>query len=268
MRFAGHFSLSLAVVVCVTVFARADDLAVASNPYSTITERNIFALVPIPVIPDGPPPVVADPPPKITINGMMTLFGKPQVLLKFTPKAPPGQPTKDVSLVLGEGERDQGVEVTKIDMKGHSASFLNQGVAQDVALSDTAKITAPASGPVMGGGVAMAGAGGGIPMPSVAPGMAAAMMGRGAGGRGAGGVADANSVATGVAGNGQPFGKASIEDEVLNGAKKMAQIELNRIATAELVKRGKMPPLPPTPLTPKNEDGDMLPPSPGGPPSP
>src|SRR5712672_2533613 len=102
MRFAGHFCLlSLAAVAWLAPVVRADDLAVSGNPYSTITERNVFALVPIPVVVPGsdtPPP---DPPPKITINGMMTIFGKPQVLLKFTPKALPGQPAKEVSLVLG-----------------------------------------------------------------------------------------------------------------------------------------------------------------------
>jgi hypothetical protein len=169
MRLAGHFCiLCLAAATArVTPVVRADDLAVSGNPYSTITERNVFALVPIPPPPppgsDLPPP---DPPPKITVNGLMKLFGKPEALFKFTPKAPAGQPAKEVSLTMGEGERDQEVEVTKIDMVANVVSFINHGVAQDVPLSDMAKITTPAA--TTGGGVPMpvATSGGGIPMPT------------------------------------------------------------------------------------------------------
>lgn len=243
---------------------RADDLAMSSNPYSTITERNVFALVPIP--PPGPatPEVVVDPPPKIIINGMMTLFGKPQVLFKFTPKTSAGQQPKETSLVLGEGERQEEVEVTKIDMQGHMASFINHGIAQDVALSDTAKLNAPVSGSPggpMGGSM-----GGGIPMPA-SPGMAPGMMGRGLRGRGAAGMTpqdgtpNSNPADTAGATGGQPTGKAAIEDQVMGVAKEMAQIELNRIETQDLVDQGKLPPLPPTMLTPKDAtaaDGSPL----------
>ena len=167
MRFAGHFCiLCLAAAAWLSPVVRADDLAVASNPYSTITERNVFALVPIPVVVPGdtaPPP---DPPPKITVQGMMTIFGKPQALFKFTGKAPAGQPAKETSLVMGEGERQEEVEVTKIDMVAHVVSFINHGQAQDVPLSDTAKLTAPAAagGPGMGIPMPVATAGG-IPAP-------------------------------------------------------------------------------------------------------
>ncbi|MDR3457963.1 MAG: hypothetical protein P4N60_10990 [Verrucomicrobiae bacterium] len=112
---------------------------------------------------------------------MMTLFGKSQVLFKFTPKAPAGQPAKELSFMLGEGERQENVEVTKIDMQTHVASFINHGVAQDVELSDTAKLTAPAT---MGGGAPVMAAGGGIPLPPVG---ARPMLPAGFGGRARGG---------------------------------------------------------------------------------
>src|SRR5450756_1274162 len=182
MRFAGHFILCLTAVAWLSPVLHADDLAMASNPYTTITERNVFALVPVPVVSATPDAPLADPPPKITINGMMTLFGKPQVLFKFTPKALPGQPAKEESFVLGEGERQEEVEVTKIDMVAHSASFINHGIAQEVALSDTAKLTAPAT---VAGGPGMMNPGmGGIPMPLARSGLnpsAAARLARAAG---------------------------------------------------------------------------------------
>jgi hypothetical protein len=181
MRLAGHFMVGLAVLGGFAMAVQADDLAVASNPYSTITERNVFALVPIPPPPDPSTLVApADPPPKITIQGMMTLFGKPQVLFKFTLKAPAGQQPKEESFVLSEGERQEDVEVTKIDMVGKTASFINHGIAQDVALSDTAKLTGPAPSPVMGGMPSPAV--GGIPLPSGGNGgmpMMGGMRGRG-----------------------------------------------------------------------------------------
>ena len=128
--------------------ARAD-VAPGSSPYTPIVTRNVFGLVPIPTN----PPVVAGPPetppPKITPNGIMTLFGKLQVLFKVAGVAHPGQPPKDESYVLSEGDRQDDIEVQSIDEKSSMITFDNHGVVQKLSLVE-GKASAgdvPAAGP-------------------------------------------------------------------------------------------------------------------------
>ena len=136
--------------------ARAD---VVQNPYTPIVTRNVFGLVPIPTNPpvDLTPEV---PPPKITPNGIMTLFGKLQVLFKVAGVAHPGQPPKDESYVLSEGDRQDDIEVQSIDEKAAMITFDNHGVIQKLAL---------ATGTASSGAVVTAGSRLGMPLPGVAP---------------------------------------------------------------------------------------------------
>ena len=141
MKTAG---LSLPVLAAALLLAggvRAQDLAMADKPaapdkaYSGITTRNVFGLVPIPVVDPAtlnqPPP---EPPPKITPNGIMTIFGKLQVLFKVATKPPPGQPQKDDSYVMTEGERQDEIEVVRIDGKAGAVTFNNHGTLQELTL--------------------------------------------------------------------------------------------------------------------------------------
>jgi len=154
MKSAGQFILCLAAVALISAAAHADDLAVANNPYSAIIERNVFALLPIPTNPPASDTPPADPPPKITANGIMTLFGQLEVLFKVTDKPQPGQPAKDLSYVLGVGDRQDDIEVTKIDDKATvpTITFINHGVEQEIPLDDTAKLTTPVPAPIINGG--------------------------------------------------------------------------------------------------------------------
>lgn len=123
--------------------------AVADGPYATIVARNMFGLVPIPP-PDpdaGKPPEEA--PPKITPNGIMTIFGKDQALFKVANKPKPGQPAKDDSYVLAEGERQDDITVVKINHVEGLITFDNHGHTQELALIP-AKESGPSGGP--GGG--------------------------------------------------------------------------------------------------------------------
>ena len=140
---------------------RAD---VVPNPYTPIVTRNVFGLVPIPTN----PPVVAGPPetppPKITPNGIMTLFGKLQVLFKVAGVAHPGQPPKDESYVLSEGDRQDDIEVQSIDEKAAMITFDNHGVIQKLSLVASAGSggdAAPAASSATRSG---------IPVPGMAPG--------------------------------------------------------------------------------------------------
>lgn len=132
MRFAGHFIVCLLLVGFSPV--RAQDAAAAGNPYLPIVARNVFALVPIPTVDPASLAPPAEPPPKITPNGIMTLFGKVQVLFKVANKPPAGQPAKEDSYVMGEGERQDEIEVVKIDGKAGLVTFNNHGTVQELAL--------------------------------------------------------------------------------------------------------------------------------------
>jgi len=131
----------------------------ADLPYARIVERNMFGLLPIP--PPDPnadkPPV--DPPPKITLNGIMTIFGKDQALFKVATKPKPGQPQKDDSFVLAEGEMQDDIMVKKINHQDRIVTFDNHGTIQDVALIDS-KDTGS------GGGGSTPGNAGGIQRPN------------------------------------------------------------------------------------------------------
>jgi hypothetical protein len=160
MNARGYLWLLLAGLGTSTLLRAAED-----NPYSSIVERNVFALVPIPVhnpADDAPPP---PPPPKITPNGIMNVFGKLQAM--FVAKAPdkPGQPGKDQSYVLCAGERQDDIEVVKIDEANAVITFNNHGTIQDlplVAANASSGSAPPAGGP---GGPA------GIPRPATPFGM-------------------------------------------------------------------------------------------------
>jgi hypothetical protein len=126
------------------------DAAASTSPYASIISRNMFGLLPIPVhnpADDLPPP---DPPPKITPNGIMTIFGRLQALFKVADKGKPGQPAKDSSYVLAEGERQDGIEVVKINKPDAIITFNNHGTVQELPLV-AAKDNTPVAEPGRGG---------------------------------------------------------------------------------------------------------------------
>jgi len=58
-----------------------------------------------------PPPVAAD----IKLQGITTILGRKQVLMKIKIPAKPPEPAKDQSFVFVEGQREGEVEVKEID---------------------------------------------------------------------------------------------------------------------------------------------------------
>src|ERR1039458_9508248 len=257
MKSAG--TLFIAVTLLASAGARAQDTAVPDKPYASIVARNMFGLLPIP----PPVPVNTSPPeeepPKITPNGTMTLFGKLEALFKVANKGKAGQPPKEDSYVLSEGERQEGITVLKINQPDGIITFDNHGHIQELPLIVASNTTAPA-GPGPGGAAAP---GSGL-MPGLAPRQTpmtpAALRGR------PGAKTPVPSNATGSApepnfggNNPQQFNPQqfnnqtpanNIEDKVMNAAREMALIEQNRIDTQPLVDQGLYPPLPPTMLTP------------------
>ena len=126
--------------------------ATGGNPYSPIVARNVFGLSAPPPPRDPAEEAAAANLPKITPNGIMTIFGKLQVLFKA---ASPGQPPHELSYVMGEGERQDDIEVQKIDEKAAMITFNNHGLIQTLELSSTSSGAGGAPGGMGGGGRSM-----------------------------------------------------------------------------------------------------------------
>lgn len=239
-------------------------LADDSNPYSSIVVRNIFSLVPMPTN-DPADTKPADPPAKITPNGIMSLFGQLQVLFKVATPPKPGQPPQDQSYVMSEGDRQDGIAVTKIDEQAGMITFDNHGVIQTLALtsaSDASTSTTPADGAgghgFMPPGRRFGGRMGqarnfGNPSDGSSPGSYSASSGNN------------NSFSNGnnpsanpVFGSGTPSYGGNNSSQQANQLSPEAQVlimEQNRINTQDLVNQGLAPPFPPTPITPSDATG-------------
>jgi hypothetical protein len=80
------------------------------------------------------------------------------VLFKVAPQNHPGQPpAKEEAYVLSEGERQDEIEVTKIDEPGSMVTFNNHGIVQELPLANAPNASDPAP------------AGGGAGVPGLAP---------------------------------------------------------------------------------------------------
>jgi len=225
-------------------------VAPAENPYTPIVERNVFGLVPIP-----PPPVAVDPatlvpPPKITPNGIMTLFGKLQVLFKVAGVTHPGLPPKDESYVMCEGDRQDDIEVQKIDQPSATITFNNHGVVQVLPLvaSTGGTVASPPPGAVPPPG---------MPGPGMAPGNGPhfGFGGRFGRGRGVATGGNPNAGAPPESGAANAPANTAPAQEPLTPEAQIIMIEANRMLTQDAVTKGDMPPLPPTELTPPEATG-------------
>jgi hypothetical protein len=144
MKRAGKIAICLAAVLTFNAVLRADSVVLPGNPYAPIVARNVFSLVPVPVVDTNATPV--ETPLKISPNGIMSLFGQLQVLFKVT-----GKPSGKVdSYILAEGQRQDEIEVVKIDQANGIVTFNNNGVVQTLPL---------ANAPATGGSPAAAGGG-------------------------------------------------------------------------------------------------------------
>jgi hypothetical protein len=118
---------------------RADDLAMNNSKqdyYAPIVTRNVFGLNP-PVVETNP--VVDTSLPKITPNGIMSVFGKFQVLFKVTPTGKAAKPTTDQYYTLSEGERQDDIEIMRIDNENGIVTFKNHGTVQELPLAEPSR---------------------------------------------------------------------------------------------------------------------------------
>ena len=143
MKHFGKIAVCLAGGLALNAGLRANSVALPNNPYAPIVARNVFDLNPPAKI--EPPVIAANPPPKITPNGIMDVFGHLQVLFKAADPGKPGQPPKDNSYILSEGQRQDDIEVMKINEKAGLVTFNNHGTVQELPLASTAAGSAPAA---------------------------------------------------------------------------------------------------------------------------
>lgn len=260
---ANQFAATLAALVVAGRCGTAVAATAEGNPYSAIVSRNVFSLVPIPVHnPADDAPQV--PLPKITPTGIMTIFGNKQVVFK----APAGDPPKDKSYLLAEGEREDDITVQKISLADSTVTFDNHGTVQTLPL---AKGTA-SGGAAPGPGGAPGGARPGIPMPRIgqpagAPNPAfgnAAARARAAAASSAAGAGSGATPSFGAGGGTATAANANAggeDDRALSPEAQVILTEKARMDTQEAVDKGLMPPLPPTVLTPADAtaaDGSPL----------
>jgi len=109
------------------------DAGVATNnPYEQIASRNIFGLT-APTEPASPP-ATADNLPRITINGMMSIFGRYQVLFKAS-AAGQGVSARDHCYVLSEQQSEDEIQVVHINADTGVVTFDNHGTIQEIVLA-------------------------------------------------------------------------------------------------------------------------------------
>jgi hypothetical protein len=139
---AGGLALAMGAKTAVN-----DNTADASNPFSAIVERNVFALKD----PPPPPPLEVKtntPPPNIRLTGITTIFGtsNKRALFMVQEIGIPGKPAgKEESYILTEGQRQGAIEVLEIDEKKNSVKIKNDGNEAVLTLDDKVKLpSAPA----------------------------------------------------------------------------------------------------------------------------
>jgi hypothetical protein len=232
MKRVAKIAVCLAGGLVLNTVLQASDALPSNNPYAPIVTRNIFGLNP----PQAADAADANPPPKITPTGIMTIFGTRQALFTVDGVIKPGQPGKNQSYILSQGQRQDDIEVTRIDEKSGVVTFKNHGVVQEIPLTKAPANAIPA--PVT---------------PAVTP-----SFGSRAGRSNGDTSRTIQTRGSGFTQQSQPSQQPMTQEA------QIISMEVNRQLTADKVRAGTMPPLPPTSLTPEGAPGYIpMPPMPG-----
>ena len=118
------------------VWARTQGQEIAASPYSEIPTRNAFGLKS-----EQPDPPITQPmahPPEILPDGIITIFGRPQVMFKVVEPADfSGKRTNQQEFyTLAEGQQKSGVRVTHIDAERGVVTFNNHGTIEELPLTN------------------------------------------------------------------------------------------------------------------------------------
>jgi len=117
------------------------------NAFAPVAVRNVFLLNPVePSVPVN----AGEPLPTITPNGIISIFGRAQVLFKVT-SHPPDQPADEKSYLLGEGQPQDGISVIRIDVQKAVITFDNHGTILELPLVTVASSSVGPAGAESGG---------------------------------------------------------------------------------------------------------------------
>lgn len=115
--------------------------AESANPYDAIVERNVFDLKDPPDT-NAPPPT-NEPPANVRLTGIMSIFGHTQALFMVQKSGQPGKGAEpEVSYILSEGQRQEGLEVVQIDAKAKKVKIKNDGIVSTLTF-EVAKAGGP-----------------------------------------------------------------------------------------------------------------------------
>jgi hypothetical protein len=136
----------------ITAEAAADTTAVDANPYSVISDRNIFHLNP------PPPPPTADAPKvdvrKVMLTGFIGHGSTMKVLMAILPNDNK-EVIKYVSLV--PGQKDDNVELVKINYSKEAVDIINAGTPETLTVLSNSYASAPPAAAHPGGAPPMPG---------------------------------------------------------------------------------------------------------------
>jgi len=110
-----------------------------ANPYTVISERNVFHLNPIPPPPEPEKPKVDLP--VIKLSGFFKVGSQTRALFSSEPKKKEEGRTY---YNLAQGEKDGILEVVKIDAENGTVDILNSGTPVTLSLKDDSLAPAPA----------------------------------------------------------------------------------------------------------------------------
>lgn len=239
--------LGVCVWAGLLVLAVSAPALTADNPYSTIVERNAFALKP------PTPPVVAQPPAaqpaNVELRGITTLLGRPQVLLNFKVPGKPPEPPKDRSVVMDIDQRVEEVHVLDINPATGTVRIRNQGNELTMNLKDNAAkpqaapgLITPALPPKLG-----------LPAPANLPAVSSPGATPGGGATSASLPSVPSMPTRSLRANPGAAAATTAQPAAapLTAVEQAAIMEVERERTKDAVAAGKMPPLPPLPYSEK-----------------
>ncbi len=117
--------------------------AAEANPYSVISDRNMFHLNPPPPPPDKDPPKPVDLP-KVMLTGFVGKGHSVKVLLAIPPKDNKGH-TDYLTLSPGEkgGEQGRNVELVSIRLDKEEVDIINSGTLQTLSVRSNSYASSP-----------------------------------------------------------------------------------------------------------------------------
>ena len=250
----------------------AVSLSAADNPYRAISEKNAFRLVPPPVI-KPPEPVKLEAPTNIKFMGMSGVGAEITAWFAIDKKDPKNPAPVYVSLSPGQRDSAQGnggLELVQLNDTDGSAKIRYNNEERYVSMEKAPKAGGPVPGQPM-----IPTFTGGYSTPGFVPAQASSALANPVGGQsmqsavGGGGSIPApqlpvnvlqgiptRSIRSGALANPTPEAAAT----PMTYEQSIVHMEVLRELTKKDVSAGKLPPLPPTPISP----GQQTPPAPGG----